>query len=342
MKQLDVLYSINNDFVEIMLMSISSLIINGDIDNLKIHIITSDFDDNCYNKINNFATMYPNVEFFYYPLENFNIEKYNLPDWRGSQIANARLFFQEILGKNLDDIKNLLYLDADTLVVSAITGLEDYQNCNIGAVIDSGKLKYFKDLGLNIYYNSGVLYINVDNWLNNNYQDSIIKTIEDNKLNLILPDQDILNYSLGNEITSLPLEYNMNSYEFLFKGLSSKLFFNDKIRLVSHSKVSKAKENPRILHACGFANIKPWSNNKVNPFNEEFMKYLYGVNPMFEKEKLDGFRKVLSMNPQLLKLFLIVKNYCPENMDNFLSNIHLKLEGSQLRHKKIYKKQLNK
>ena len=340
MKKLDVLYAINNSFIDMMLTSVTSMIINGNIEKLNLHIITSNFNRKDYARILEVVSNYSNTKVEFYPLEELNIEKYKLPDWRGTQIANARLFFQELLNRNLDNINNLLYLDADTLVISSIDEIKKYNSCDIGAVIDSGKLKYFKNLGVPIYYNSGVLYINTSSWINNHYQDKIVEDIKRKNLNLILPDQDILNYSLGDKITPLPLEYNMNSYQYLFDGLSSKLFFNNKIRLISHQDVVKAKENPKILHACGFANIKPWSNNSVNPFNDQFMEYLFKVNPNFSKEELTGFRKILGFNPYALKLLLLVKNYCPENIDNFLNNVHLKLQKSDLHYSKTYKKKL--
>ena len=69
---------------------------------------------------------YPNVELYFYDIATFDIEKYGISNWRGTQIANARLFYQNILGASVSEMDNLLYLDSDTIVVSDLNDLEEY------------------------------------------------------------------------------------------------------------------------------------------------------------------------------------------------------------------------
>ena len=52
MERLDVLYTVNNKYVDVMLASILSLIENGKV-NIRLHIITSDFTKEDYYKIAN-------------------------------------------------------------------------------------------------------------------------------------------------------------------------------------------------------------------------------------------------------------------------------------------------
>ena len=51
MERLDVLYTINNKYIDVMLAAILSLIENGNVNNLRLHIITSDFTKDDYYKI---------------------------------------------------------------------------------------------------------------------------------------------------------------------------------------------------------------------------------------------------------------------------------------------------
>ena len=48
MEYFDILYSVDNRYIDIMLSSIYSLLCNGKLENLRIHIITSNFSKEDY------------------------------------------------------------------------------------------------------------------------------------------------------------------------------------------------------------------------------------------------------------------------------------------------------
>ena len=91
MERLDVLYTVNNKYVDVMLASILSLIENGKV-NIRLHIITSDLTKEDYYKIANILNKF-NIEYYFYNFNKFDIEKYHMPKWRNTDVANARLFF---------------------------------------------------------------------------------------------------------------------------------------------------------------------------------------------------------------------------------------------------------
>lgn len=316
----DILYTINNKYIDLMLASFLSLYQKSSFSNIRLHLITSEFTKEDYAKVSNFLKGL-NVAVYFYPLEEFAIEKYHLPNWRNTQISNARLFFQEIMAKNLTNIANLLYLDADTIITSPLTELKNLTTTSLGAVVDYGTNKNAARLHLNKYFNSGVLNIDINKWLQNANQDRIIHTIENTSRSLLFPDQDILNIALADEISSLPLSYNINNYAYFYDTFLAKLYFNGKHRQVSYSDVVNAKKNPNILHAYGFSSLKPWSNNKSNPFNSIFMNYLLQVNKEFQKEELNSFQKILDQNPELLKILILIKSYTPQVINDKLSDI---------------------
>lgn len=318
---MDILYTTDNRYLDIMLASIYSLICNGNIENLKIHIITSNFSKTDYKKIELFFKIYPHIEYYFYPLETFNIEKYEIPDWRNSQIANSRLFFQEILKHSIDKINNLLYLDSDTIIVDDLNGLKNYTD-GVFAVKDSGRLKrVYKSLGnLTNYYNSGVVFINVNEWLNNDYQTKIIHTIQENNIKFVLPDQDILNSSLSDQIKLLPFRYNVSPYTYIFNGSFGKLYFNNQKKCIGYDEVRFEKEKPKILHSYDFSNVKAW-DSKINPFHDEFMKYILSVNPQFNVDELDNIKKLITTFPTLYYSLVLAKIYLPDNMEKKLNKI---------------------
>lgn len=325
MKYFDILYSVDNRYIDIMLGSIYSLLYNSKIENIRLHIITSNFSKEDYQKLELFFKFYPNVEYYFYPLENFEIDKFSIPTWRGSQIANSRLFFQEILKNKIDDINNLLYLDSDTIIVDDLNDLKNYTN-GIFAVKEAVLKKYCKNLdNLDTYYNSGVIYIDINEWLNNCYQDEIIHTIERNDIKLSYPDQDILNCALNKYITSLPTKYNLPPHAYIFNGKSGRLYFNDKKRCVSYNEIIQSLKDTKIIHSYGLSNIKPWDST-INPFHDEYMKYILTVNPNFKPQQLDTMKKLITLVPTLYYGLMLSRNYLPDNIENKIKQFALHLQ----------------
>ena len=309
---MDFLYTANSKYLDLMLASIYSLIINSGIDNIRLHLILADFSKEDYKKIEQLLYKFSNVEFYFYDINDYNISKFNIPNWRESQIANARLFFQEFLLINHPSIENLLYLDSDTIVVSNISDLSEYKDNTISASKDICLKTYVRELEVEKYYNSGVLLFNVPSWVNSNCEDKIIHFIEKNNKPLQYPDQDILNCALEGEIADLPFKYNLDSSGYLFDMFTLGLYYNNFIRQYSKDEFIDAKNDARILHSVGFRGIKPWTNNNVNAFNSEYMKYLMLVNPEFQREDLNGIQRVFAMYQILLKYRIVLSSYVPE------------------------------
>lgn len=315
MKKLDVLYTIDNKYIDMCLGSILSLIKNGNIDNLRIHIITSDFNIEDYRKVEKVLNKY-NCEYYFYDIKSFNIERFGIPKWRGTQIANARLFFQEIMGASLSNVENLLYLDSDLIVVSDLTGLDSFRDNGVSAVKDSCYKSYMDKLGLSKYFNSGVILFNTEVWTKDNYQERIIEFLEKNTRELQYPDQDILNCSLDSDISDLPINYNLGADAYLFSDRFQKFYYTRRSNLQSEE-IEIARRDPKILHSTGILGIKPWTDNNINPFNEVFMRYILEANPDFKKYDLDKIRKVLTMYPFAFKMMVLAKTYMPEKTSDF-------------------------
>lgn len=322
MKKLDVLYTVNDKYLDICLASILSLIKNGNIQNLKIHIITSNFDREDYQKLDSILSKY-NCEYYLYDIKMFDIERFQIPSWRGTQIANARLFFQEFIGSNLSNIENLLYLDSDLIVVSDLTGLENYKDNAVCALKDGCFKAYLEKMGgLSNYFNSGVLLFNTEIWTKNNYQDKIVEFLEHPKVEITFPDQDVFNCALDGEVAEMPLNYNLSANAYLFGPLGQKLYFRDVLNY-NNSEVIEAKKNPKILHSTGILSIKPWTENSINPFNELFMKYILEVNPEFQKVEISKLKKVLSSYPTLFKMMVLAKSFMPEEVRDMVRKLAL-------------------
>ncbi len=313
MDKLDVLYTVNHNYLDIMLASIYSLILNSNISKIRLHIIEDGFTKEDYAKIEECLKDFTLVEYYFYDIKNFDINKYQIPNWRGSQIANARLFFQSYLQNNLSDIENLLYLDGDTLVIDDLNDLGKYTNNVVGAVKENVPINYYHRLGnnLNFYCNSGVILFNVPKWLEGNFEDKLIHFISEEPVKLIYPDQDIFNVCFQNDITLLPKEYNMQTIDFQFQFMGDVLYFSSPLIDGNLKEIKNAKENVKIIHSTGYGDIKPWHHNLSHPFNEVYREYLLMANPDIELKDLSKYQEFIDTYPLLYNSSIVFFSYLP-------------------------------
>ena len=326
---IDVLYATNQSYLIVTLASILSLIENSNLldKTLNLHLITEGLMKDDFSFLESFFHQYKNVDLAIYPIEEFNIDKYHIPDWQHTQVANARLFFQDILGNKIKDIKQLLYLDSDTIVVDDLTGLFQYQD-GIYAVRDNCMPAYYHKLNLDKYYNSGVLFLDTSTWINEGYQEQIVEFIEkNNSIDLLYPDQDILNCALKEKIKQLPVSYNLSPYMCLIKNFTLQYYCSKTDN--DYQKIKENINNPKILHSCGILGIKPWSDNKVNPYNDIFRNYIERIDASFELHKLGTIKGFLANHPYLFKTFLNFRTYTPEYFENASKKVLSKIYQSR-------------
>lgn len=315
MKEINILYTANHEYVKPMLVSMYSLLENNKNLNITIHIMHDNFNTNDFKIIENIISEFENCNVYFYDfkiIENI-INEYNIPDWRGTKIANARVFFNEYI-KNID---NLLYLDSDTIVVDNLNSLKNYSD-TIHMVKDSMPTTHWKNLAVDLekYCNSGVLWINVSKWKNNNCDKKIINLLESD-ITYTYPDQDILNMALKDDIMLLPPEYNLFSTDAYFNTyFLYKFYKKHNIERYSSKELQKAKNNPVILHATPFYFWRAWEDNEIHPYNEIYDYYLYKIYGEVKKEE-----GVISPNPLSFKLNLYSNLILPEKPKQIIKKI---------------------
>lgn len=316
---MDIIYTITHNYVEVCAVSMVSAIMNNLDMPITFHIITANFTDDDYEYLNSVVASHDNIEIKYYDLANYDIEKYGIPNWRGNQIANARIFFQDII--DVSNLSHLLYLDADTIVVNSLSELSNYKGA-INGVLESVFNYRLENLGLKRYFNSGVLFFDVEKWFEGDFQRRIIDYRTKNP-NLILdyPDQDLINLAIGTETSVLPLRYNLPTYALIERCNFSERYYHNKRRYDYDVDVKTERDNAVIYHSCGFLDIKPWMENKVNPLNKYFEEYMELVDPNFNKEKLKGLKNFLINHPNLFYIVLEVKqNLAPDKVLKLFEN----------------------
>ena len=309
---IDVLYATNSHYLLYTLASMLSFIEHSGLgqDKINIHLMTEGCSGDDYRFAQEVLSDFSHVFLSIYPIEEYSMSKYHIPPWQNTQVANARLFFQDILGSKIADIDSLLYLDSDTMVVGSLEELLDKKD-GLYAVRDNCQPSYYRRFGLDKYFNSGVLWIDTKSWIENHYQDKIVTFIKNNRdIKLKYPDQDILNCSLKDDIKELTHSYNLSPYIAMSSDFG--LRYSCRREGIDYKEVQEERIHPKIIHSCGILGIKPWTQNQVNPYNDIFRDYIKRVDCSFEVESLDSIMSFLSENPRLFSMFLNLKTFTPD------------------------------
>ena len=200
-----------------------------------------------------------------------------------------RLLVCEILPK---DIEKILYLDCDVIVEQDLKELWDIKidKYLAGVVEDETAISNSARLGINFYFNSGVILFNITELRKFNLYKKCINYFNKNKGLILLQDQDILNGVLNNKCLKLPLNWNV----------SNPIFKNNSVwkqQASFHEKI-KAQIEPKIIHYTYIP--KPWNKNCNHPLRDEYFKYLKIINPNYYK-KIYRYKKLSEFIFQYLK-----------------------------------------
>ncbi len=284
MKKYHVLYTADMNYFSHMMTSIYSLLETNKDANLVIHIIEAGFTEVQKNLLFSIVSDY-NTEVKLYSLEKLDsiIKKYNIPKWRGTDIANARLLASEII-KETDRI---LYLDSDTIVYNSLGKLFERKTAfPVSAVKDLGIPDCVKPLVDN-YYNSGVLLLDYNLWENERCIERLYDCMQDKSIELYYPDQDLMNIALKGSIDTLTANYNvtptiwvMEKYRFFAKRNYAHV---DNFYSMEEAEI--ALNNPYIFHMLSYLTTRPWIENNVHPFNSLYQGYRKSWDNNFKLEK---------------------------------------------------------
>ena len=205
----------------------------------------------------------------------------------GGYAASAKLLIPDLL---LEE-ERVLYLDCDTLVVGDIEALLqiDMDNKPLGMAQDCIQNRYKKFISFEEkkrYFNSGVLLIDIPRWKENQCMDRMLWHLEHIRNQYPLPDQDLINVVLHEDIYCLPMKYNYLSQYYLYpyRGLkwvyrlTESCFYNKK----EYCTVNEAA----VLHFCGQTFIRPWYANSKHPSKKSY-DFFYDLSPwsMRKQEK---------------------------------------------------------
>ncbi len=260
--KLDICFSSDNSYSKYMATTIASILSNSKEDEeLYFHILDCGITEENKNRIYELKSIKQFNIIFY----NTNENKYNLPHYLRLNIASI-----------IKDIDRVLYLDCDTIVLNSLAEIFSIDINNYYAIVCEdvylNRIFKFKEMhGLNkdeIYFNSGVMMINLKLWRENNLEEIFYNDYLKFG-NTGHADQDILNRIIKNHIKVIDSKWNF---------LSHKKVYNEPLKEIN------------IIH---YAAAKPWKKDVSNVFFvEEFWKY-YQYTPWYKINSLETINTII-------------------------------------------------
>lgn len=201
-------YGIDNNYARCCASSIASFCFNNPTKNFNFHIMTNDLSTTNKKQFEQLAQLY-SVNIYIYEINIDTLAK--LPTQTHLPIAT---YFRFILPLILDNVDKLFYIDADII---CLQNADDLFNINlnnniIGAVPDLPWMNKKRNKTLNlqnhIYFNAGMLIINIDKWNNFNTFAKVLQAIQNEPQKFRYLDQDALNLILTKHIQYLDTKFN--------------------------------------------------------------------------------------------------------------------------------------
>ena len=216
--------------------------------NVHVHYLHSPrFDPGWRDKL---ASMVPAIEF------------HEIPDARVAGLPSQALFTQAMwyrifLPELLPGEPRVLYVDVDTLAVDSLVPLWETELGDdwLGAVTNVLQHNHTHrpaELGLSgpeVYFNSGVLLLNLDAWRRDSCTERLYEFAVDNADTIAWPDQDALNVVLGERRTHLHPRWNC---------MNSVMEWDSAVEVFPPGQVEEARRRPGIRHFEGPSLNKPW------------------------------------------------------------------------------------
>lgn len=181
------------------------------------------------------------------------------------------------IGELLPDIKKILYLDSDLVVVDSLATLwnTDVSDFVAGVVPDSMSLfrgtamEYWRSIGLPetaTYFSAGVMLLNLDAWREEAILQRSREWIETNALRMAHSDQSALNAVLHDRVRLLDLRWN----------LQTPLIPPVKYGWGCTQEMHDAVQSPAIVHYV--TGRKPWKQQYRVPMADLYWKYRFTLD----------------------------------------------------------------
>lgn len=267
---------------------------NKGLKELNIYVLTTDMSKEHQQMLNDMCVMYKRKMVVVEALEILEQaqKELNLLRFKGGLNTYARAMANKFMPA---DVKRALFVDSDLMVTGSLTDLETLEMAdNIVAGVYEISVMIadlcYEDIDLlnqcPHYINYGVAYINLENWRKFDGDAMIRKCVANAQQPFRIAEQSILNLVFKDHTMTLPVKYNFSTvlhgipHETICKWYQRKMVFEK-------DEYEEAIAHPIIVHFIGDYFNRPWYENNICRYKNEYMKYYknspWGKEPLEKK-----------------------------------------------------------
>lgn len=292
---MNVVYIATDSYTSILGVSMLSLLVNAkDLKELDIYLLSDDLKNENKDVLLELADEYNRAIHFIDIFDYKQAFDFDFDTSGFHSIVLARLLLTQYLP---DDLRTILYLDCDTIVNGSLTELEsrefenkEYAFAAVPELYMPQKQKKYLGLDTNdIYFNCGVLLINLDFWRKQNLQQVFIEYYSEMQGKLMYNDQDILNHCCKGKILPLSHKYNLPPVLYYFPRYFIKNY-QPAYYCKNMQEYKYILKNPVIIHYLG--EERPWVHGNFSPYRKIY-DYYKSISIWKSEPLIYGKEKVL-------------------------------------------------
>ena len=291
--ELNVVFSSDNNYSPHLGASIYSLLVyNCDFHKINIYIIDNGIAEENIIRLQSIVGSFKNVDIVFVDFSRWKDRLHLNMAWHISISSYARLFVASMLP---EDVTRVIYLDSDVIIRDSLQDMWNYNlNANmIGAVQDVMRPEWKNAVGLendSLYFNAGVLLINLQEWRKYDIEPQCMKFIDERNGQVIHHDQGVLNGLFKGKWTRLPLRYNLMTIHFFYSLEKQRKYFGDQAPFYTEQEIAEAKNTPAILHFTPSFTSRPWIRSCAHPLRKLYWDALL-TTPWKDMRPLEDNRK---------------------------------------------------
>lgn len=260
---MDIALCTDNNFVIPALICITSIFENNKDTDCHLFVLTDSMTEAAQEKFSLLAKTYGQS------IKVMTVDKRRVEHLISNERFPISMYYRFFLPEMLPQTSCVLYLDCDIIVRKSLKELfkTKMENKALAAVVGEScdDIYFVNHLQLSKpYFNSGVLYMNLDYWRKNNITHKLIHWIADNPDLCALPDQDALNKVLEGKVAYLDYTYNYQEW-WTRPSLVPYMHYS------KWEEIRRVGKDPTIIHFCEAE--KPWFKECKNPFQKDFLYY---------------------------------------------------------------------
>lgn len=267
MQSIHIVYSSDNNYAQHLGASLYSLLTHNADTEITIHIIDNGISAESKEKLTEITRAFPHSRIDWIDFSRWSERLHLHMQWQISLSSYGRLFIGSMLS---DDIVKCLYLDCDMILCNKLDSLWDFDmnGHTIAAVQDTVNADTKENVGLHAqerYFNAGLLLIDLEKWRRSSAEAKCMRFIADHNGSVTHHDQGVLNGIFHNDVSFLPLKYNVMTIQYSMNRRQIMKYFHEESPYYSDEEIRYAKANPVILHFTPSFTTRPWVKTSCHP-----------------------------------------------------------------------------